>query len=245
MPFSALIGPIIGSVAGGLLGGGESGNSQNTTREPWGPSQDWLKDLIKQGQGLNGYYQQNPMNAVQQQGYANVMNDADGYRNQLLPALMGLSNNFTSGANFYDRSQPNKKPVGFNMPTNFTPQANQAAGDNQFLQGLYQSKLGKAPDEGGLAYWNQALQNGASRDAVSNEFERVRSMQSGGNYNPNRQTGLLGGTQQQTAQAFQQLNPYGGGGLLTTAQQAAMQPQPNPRDAYNQFFLNDFGGGGA
>jgi SOS response regulatory protein OraA/RecX len=42
--------------------------------------------------------------------------------------------------------------------------------DLSFVTGLYVDVLGRAPDAGGLAIWQQALQNGVSRSAVAEAF---------------------------------------------------------------------------
>lgn len=88
-------------VGGALLGaiGSSKGQSQtqNSTREPWGPAQDWIKSNMANGQQLQGWYQQHPFNALQQAGYQNTFTDADQFRAQVLPGLLDFANDAMGG----------------------------------------------------------------------------------------------------------------------------------------------------
>lgn len=101
-------------LAGGLLGAAGSGDksqSSTQTREPWGPAQDWIKQNITQGQGLQQQYTQNPFSQLQKDVYSNqygLLNSA----NQNMPAWMqGMQAN-ASGANNYDRNNPRRGLLG-------------------------------------------------------------------------------------------------------------------------------------
>ena len=89
-----------GAIAGGALASsGGGGGSQKTSNEPWEPTQEWLKDNIKTGRKLQGYYEQNPFNSLQQRGYENLFGDMDNFRSNIAPGLMGFANNLM-GSNY-------------------------------------------------------------------------------------------------------------------------------------------------
>lgn len=88
---AAILGPIAGSVVGGLLSDG-GGEEQTATKEPWSAAAPWLRENLRTGQGLQGYYQQNPFNQQQQASYQNTFGDIDAFRNQMAPGLMGFAN---------------------------------------------------------------------------------------------------------------------------------------------------------
>lgn len=238
---SSALGSIAGTVVGGLLGGGKSsGTTQTANREPWGPSQEWLKSLLQQGEQLQGYYQQNPFNSIQQQGYANTVNDADTYRNQLLPSVLSIANNYTNGSNFYDRRDPFKKPVAGQLNAPSSPEMQQKASDTSFLEGLYQYNFNTVDPEG-LKFWQDKLRSGYGRDAVRRDFEQVRAQNTNTPVNPSP-GGLLGSASAPTAQQFSLLNPYTSGKLQAAQAPAQMmQPQQFPP---NFDYVNYFGGGG-
>ena len=87
------------SLLGGLIGGalgllGSKGSSSQASNEPWAPAQPLLQDLLKQGQGLNTYYQQNPFNSLQQTAYQNAFADIDNTRNSVMPGLLSITNKY-------------------------------------------------------------------------------------------------------------------------------------------------------
>lgn len=84
------VAPIAGSVVGGLMSKGSSGG-QTATKDPWKPAVKPLTDTLEEGQRLQGYYRQNPLNAQQQQGYENLFSDLDLYRNQIMPGMAQLA----------------------------------------------------------------------------------------------------------------------------------------------------------
>lgn len=85
----AILGPIAGSVVGGLMSDGEQ---QTATKEPWSAAAPWLRQQLEQGQNLQAYYQQNPWNNLQQTAYQNTFSDIDQFRNSIAPGLMGFAN---------------------------------------------------------------------------------------------------------------------------------------------------------
>ena len=115
-------GKIIGSVAGGLLGGigskKSSGGTEQVKKEPWEAAQPWLKNLLAEGQNLQSYYQANPFNQQQQQAYNNIFSDANMFRSQIAPGLFGKANEMM-GSNYQRRSFDRPGLVGY------SPQAQQ------------------------------------------------------------------------------------------------------------------------
>lgn len=87
---AAILGPIAGSVVGGLMSDG--GEEQTATKEPWSAAAPWLRENIAQGQNLQAYYQQNPWNSLQQTGYQNTFSDIDNFRNSIAPGMMDFAN---------------------------------------------------------------------------------------------------------------------------------------------------------
>lgn len=96
MPWGAVAGAAIGVIGNSM---NDSGGSQKTSNEPWEPTQEWLKDNIKTGRKLQGYYEQNPFNPLQQRGYENLYSDMDNFRANIAPGLMGFANNLM-GSNY-------------------------------------------------------------------------------------------------------------------------------------------------
>lgn len=213
----AIAGQIAGAAIGGLLGGDGGGSQQTASRDPWQPTQEWLKNLIAQGQQLQGYYQANPFNSIQQQAYGNIVNDGEGYRQTILPSLLGFANTLTSGQNSYDRRDPFKKPTGFNFPTNITPETTQANGNANYINGLYQSNFGKPADAQAMQFWQNDLANGVSREAIANELARQRGVKAP------QPIGLLGDPNAATRQAFASQNPFQNGAIPQQAAPAMPQ----------------------
>lgn len=102
-----------GAVLGGLLSSGKSDSgSQTVNRDPWGPSQEWLKGLLGSGQNLQKYYQANPLSRQQQAAYGNQFGLAEQAR-QTMPGLLGQM----SSTQFFDRTKPLDRP----QPYSFNP----------------------------------------------------------------------------------------------------------------------------
>lgn len=94
---AAILGPIAGSVVGGLMSD-DSQQSQTASKEPWKDAAPWLRENLRTGQGLQSYYQQNPFNPQQQASYQNIFGDLDAFRNQMAPGLMGFANKLMGGS---------------------------------------------------------------------------------------------------------------------------------------------------
>lgn len=94
-----LVGKVAGGLVGGLFGDDGGGQQQTTSSEPWGPAQPWIKENIDRGRQLQGFYEQNPFNPIQQTGYQNLFGDMDNFRNNIAPGLMGVANKMI-GANY-------------------------------------------------------------------------------------------------------------------------------------------------
>ncbi|MFN3377441.1 MAG: hypothetical protein ACK40S_12940 [Burkholderiaceae bacterium] len=99
---AAILGPIAGSVVGGIMSKGGSGGQQTQSKEPWAPAVKPLTNTLETGQRLENYHQQNPFNPLQQTGYQNLYGDLDAFRNQIAPGMMGFANRLM-GTN-YQRS---------------------------------------------------------------------------------------------------------------------------------------------
>ena len=104
----AILGPIAGSVVGGLMSDGEE---QTATKEPWSAAAPWLRENIAQGQNLQAYYQQNPWNNLQQTAYQNTYSDIDQFRNSMAPGLMDFANRLM-GQNYSRGGATARMPMG-------------------------------------------------------------------------------------------------------------------------------------
>ena len=106
-------------------------------------------------------------------------------------------------------------PYGGNHPVNPASLAtNQnASGANDPITGLYQSLLGRAPDAGGLQYWQQQLASGKSIQDITNAFMQTPEYQQRQQQQPQVQPNPS--TQPNT-------NPYG----ITTGNQFASSTNP-------------------
>lgn len=90
----ALGGSVLGAVAGGQDG------QATQTKEPWSPSQEWLKSLLTGGQELQKKYEAQPFNALQQQAYGNLFSDIDSFRNTTAPGLLNWANGAMTGPGY-------------------------------------------------------------------------------------------------------------------------------------------------
>lgn len=130
----------IGGIVGGLFGGDSGGGSQQTaTKEPWSEAAPWLRQIIQDGQDLQGYYQKTPFNQPQQQSYSNLYGDLDIFRNQIAPGLMGFANQLM-GTN-YQRSQQPSGLLTQTAPTSTNMQPSQ-------MQGVQQGLLSQGANNG-------------------------------------------------------------------------------------------------
>jgi hypothetical protein len=104
----AILGPIAGSVVGGLMSDGEE---QTATKEPWAAAAPWLRENIAQGQNLQAYYQQNPFNQPQQTAYQNTFTDIDNFRGNMAPGLMDFANRLMGQNYRRDGAQQGPRPM--------------------------------------------------------------------------------------------------------------------------------------
>lgn len=109
----AALAPIAGSVVGGLMSDG-GGESQTASKEPWEPARKPLINSINTGQDLERYYQQNPFNPLQQQGYQNLFADLDQFRSQMSPQLMQFANSMMQSD--YQRGPRNSQVEAMGRP---------------------------------------------------------------------------------------------------------------------------------
>lgn len=103
-----IIGPALGGLLGGMFGGGDGG-SQQVSKDPWGPTQKPLTDMVNDGTNLYHYYQQNPFNAIQQTAYQNLFGDLDAFRGQNA-GLMDFANELMQSN--YSRNGGQQRPQG-------------------------------------------------------------------------------------------------------------------------------------
>lgn len=116
------IGQIVGGVAGGLFSDSGGGQSQTQTREPWGPAQQGLKDVLSDATKLREYYKQNPFNQLQQTSLQNLYGDIDNYRQNIAPATMALANRFMN-------SNYQRAPAGSELGGMLQPERSLGAGN--------------------------------------------------------------------------------------------------------------------
>lgn len=91
---------VAGAVAGAQAG---KDQTQSQNRDPWGPAQPFLQDVITQGRGLLNQYMTNPVSPTQKQAYQNQFGLLNAV-NQMSP---GMFSNFGAlGQSTYDRSNP-------------------------------------------------------------------------------------------------------------------------------------------
>lgn len=91
----------------GAAAGAASSRDQTQTqsRDPWGPAQGWLKDLIGQGQTIGNQALQNPVGPRLGQAYNNLFGTVDAANANAGGWLDSMRAN-ASGTNGYDRSNP-------------------------------------------------------------------------------------------------------------------------------------------
>ena len=109
----AIIGPVVGSVVGGLMSDG-GGGQQTASKDPWGPAQKPLQNSLTTGTALENYYQQNPFNPLQRVGYQNLYADLDNFRNVMAPQAMAFNNRMMN-------TNYQRKPAGTELGGAFTP----------------------------------------------------------------------------------------------------------------------------
>lgn len=182
----AALAPIAGSVVGGLMSDG-GGSSQTASKEPWEPARKPLINSINTGQDLERYYQQNPFNPLQQQGYQNLFADLDQFRSQLSPQLMQFANSMMQSD--YRRGPRNSQMEAMQsqpVQGNTRPQMM-----SQGQDGSYAPQGGMAGAMGGIPQGQGDWRTGSGVSAAYNGMP-----QSGGQGSPGGLLSALGGINQ-------------------------------------------------
>jgi hypothetical protein len=73
----------LGALAGGLLGAAASGDTTtSSSKDPWAPAQQYLKDNLATNARMQQYYQANPFSQEQKQAYQGLLDtNANGLSN--------------------------------------------------------------------------------------------------------------------------------------------------------------------
>ena len=216
--------PIAGAVAGSVVSGalnkgGGGGSSQTTTNEPWSAVQPWMKENIEKGQKLQGYYEQNPFNQLQQNSYQNLYGDLNNYRQSIAPSMMGLANRFMN-------SNYQRAPAGSEL--------------GGFLQPERGMGSGMAPGMGGIGQAGGSGQGGTLAGLLGQAGQgQTPLMQGGGLLGGGGYSGALGGLM---AGQGQDLTQGGQGMQMGLGQQQRNPPIPtmtlNPGTAYGAIDFN-------
>lgn len=101
-----------GSTLGGLLGAGlgalsSKDQTTSSTKDPWAPAQDFIKQQIAQGQSLSNQYQARPFSDAQKTAYGNLASIINGV-NANAPNMSDFINRQMSGGTAYDPRDPYK-----------------------------------------------------------------------------------------------------------------------------------------
>lgn len=117
-------GPLVTSVLGAASGARDQ--TQSASKEPWGPAQPFLKDVLSRAGGMLPNYLDNPISPEQRQ----AMNNVFGLTNAGMNAVPGLLANMNAAGGGYnrrggaDRTRVNFTPLNFNaggLLGNFVP----------------------------------------------------------------------------------------------------------------------------
>jgi len=165
------IGQIGGALVGGLFSDSGGGQSQSQTREPWGPAQQGLKDVLGDATKLREYYKQNPLNQIQQTGYQNLLGDLDNYRQSIAPSMMGLANRFMN-------SNYQRAPAGSELGGFLQPERGMGAGMGQAAGGGQGGALAGLLGQAGQGY--APLTNGGLLGGISGALGGAGGLMSGG-----------------------------------------------------------------
>lgn len=214
----AAIAPIAGAVVGGLMSDKGGGQTQTQNREPWGPAQQGLKDVLSDATKLREYYKQNPFNQLQQTSYQNLYGDIDNYRQNMAPSMMALSNRLMN-------SNYQRAPAGSEMGGMLQPERALGAGNYRSGAAMGNSVAG---GQGG---------GGALQGLLG---------QAGQGHTPLTQGGLLGGISGALGGSGGLMSGQGqdmtqGQGVAQGMQSSGLRPtamiptmRTNPGDAYGQ-----------
>lgn len=113
MPWGAVAGAVVGSVANKALNsdknGGAGTQTQTNSKEPWAAAQPWLLQNMATGQAMQQQLQAQPFNAQQQQAYANQYAQSDYMRN-LVPSLLNQMQGQQVG---FDKANPDARQTAW------------------------------------------------------------------------------------------------------------------------------------
>jgi len=162
----------------------------------------------------------------------------------LTTGLMGLGQSNPNptnplGQNFSYQAQ-NAGTTDSQMATQ--PQMNAGQFDNKFLTGAYQQLLGRAPDQAGYDYWNNALNSGANPQDIIKAFQAspeyqqsqaLKSISSTAGTNPWGVTGANANNLQASTNPYVQAAQQTALGNLAGAQQATAANRVNQQTPYS------------
>lgn len=110
----------LGSIVGGLLGAADSKDGvQTQSRDPWGPAQGYLKNLLGDAEALRKQRAATPFSARQTQAYDNAFGLADQAQ-AALPGLLDFAQQMQGGGFNWQRGQsaiPGQTGAGLLTPT--------------------------------------------------------------------------------------------------------------------------------
>lgn len=212
----AAIAPIAGAVVGGLMSDKGGGQSQTQTRDPWGPAQEPLKNILSDAEKLREYYKQNPLNQLQQTSYQNLYGDIDNYRQNMAPSMMALSNRLMN-------SNYQRAPAGSELGGFLRPERGMGAG--------------MAPGMGGMGQAAGGGQGGALAGLLGQAGQGQTPLMQGGGLLGGGYSGALGGgvmsgQGQDLTQGMGQSQGMQSSGLRPTDMIPTMRT--NPGEAYGQ-----------
>lgn len=215
----AAIAPIAGAVVGGLMSDKGGGQTQTQNREPWGPAQQGLKDVLSDATKLREYYKQNPFNQLQQTSLQNLYGDIDNYRQSIAPSMMSLSNRLMNSN--YQRAPAGSEMGGFLQPE-------RALGAGNYRSGAAMGNSvagGQSGQGGGAAGLLGQYAQGATPLAIG-------GLLSGGGLSGAFGGGPMSGQGQDMTQGQGVAQGMQSSGLRPTAMIPTMRT--NPGDAYGQ-----------
>lgn len=101
-PYAGIIGAGLGA-----LSSKDQTQTATSTKDPWGPAQQWIKDNMAAGQALQKNYTDNPFSDQQKTAYNNLgglLNSANANNGNMSDFI----NRQMSGASYYDPKDPRK-----------------------------------------------------------------------------------------------------------------------------------------
>lgn len=126
------------------------GGGSTASKEPWAEAAPWLKNNVTKGEQLQGDYEAQPFNALQQTAYQNAFGDIDNYRQNFMPSMM----QFASGL----------LGPGFQMPQSYSAAGMQQQGSGGGSPGMM--------TVGGQGQGGQRQQFSPEQQAIAGQFIR-------------------------------------------------------------------------